>query len=116
MSLRGVLRGGCVFAVAALCGTLVITAEPQRPADLGELFPQLRGQAPAAGTASVSPVTDAMLAKPPAQDWLMWRGTLDSWGYSPLTQITRDNVNQLQLVWTRVLEFGRQEVSTLVNV
>ena len=43
---------------------------------------------PPSGTAKVSPVTDAMLAKPPADDWLMWRGTLNSWGYSPLKQIT----------------------------
>ena len=66
-------------------------------------------------TANVSPVTDAMLAKPPAQDWLMWRGTLNSWGYSPLTQINTGNVNQLQLVWTRSLESGSQEGTPLVH-
>ena len=30
------------------------------------------------------PVTDAMLQDPAPADWLMWRRTLDSWGYSPL--------------------------------
>ena len=30
------------------------------------------------------PVTDAMLQKPSPADWLMWRRTLDGWGYSPL--------------------------------
>ena len=35
------------------------------------------------------PVTDAMLQKPDPGDWLMWRRTLDGWGYSPLDQINR---------------------------
>src|SRR6266436_3029521 len=34
------------------------------------------------------PVTDAMLRNPDPGDWLMWRRTLNSWGYSPLNQIT----------------------------
>lgn len=67
------------------------------------------------GTANVSPVTDAMLANPPPQDWLMWRRTLDSWGYSPLDQVDTTNVNQLQLVWTRGLEPGPQEGTPLVH-
>ena len=41
------------------------------------------------------PVTDEMLRKPDPADWLMWRRTLDSWGYSPLEQINRSNVAQL---------------------
>jgi PQQ-dependent dehydrogenase (methanol/ethanol family) len=65
--------------------------------------------------AKISPVTDAVLANPPPQDWLMWRRTLDSWGYSPLKQITADNVQQLQLVWTRGLEPGPQEGTPLVH-
>ncbi len=56
-----------------------------------------------------------MLAKPPAGSWLMWRGTLDSWGYSPLTQVHAQNVAQLQLVWTRGLEPGPQEGTPLVH-
>lgn len=43
------------------------------------------------------PVTDAMLHNPDSADWLNWRRTLDGWGYSPLTQINRQNVSQLQL-------------------
>ena len=35
------------------------------------------------------PVTDAMLQNPAPADWLMWRRTLNSWGYSPLDQIDR---------------------------
>ena len=34
------------------------------------------------------PVTDEMLQNPPASEWLMFRRTLDSWGYSPWTRST----------------------------
>ena len=47
-----------------------------------------------------APVTDAVLQSPAAEDWLMWRRTLDGWGYSPLDQITRDNVGELRLAWS----------------
>src|ERR1051325_4050083 len=65
--------------------------------------------------AQVTPVTDATLANPPPQDWLMWRRTLNSWGYSPLEQINAGNVGQLQLVWARGLEPGPQEGTPLVH-
>ena len=52
------------------------------------------------------PVTDAMLENPAPADWLMWRHTLNGWGYSPLEQIDRDNVGDLRLVWTRALAPG----------
>ena len=54
------------------------------------------------------PVTDAMLENPAPEDWLMWRRTLNGWGYSPLDQINRDNVGDLRLVWTRALGPGSQ--------
>ena len=59
------------------------------------------------------PVTDAMLQNPAPEDWLMWRRTLDSWGYSPLDQVDRDNVGELQMVWTRDLERGTGEITPL---
>ena len=40
-------------------------------------------------------VTDAMLQDPDPSDWLNWRRTLDGWGYSPLDEITTDNVEEL---------------------
>ena len=43
-----------------------------------------------------TPVTDAVLQNPDPADWLMWRRTLNSWGYSPLDQIARDNVGDLR--------------------
>ena len=60
-----------------------------------------------------TPVTDTMLQNPDDGDWLMWRRTLDSWGYSPLDQINQDNVNRLRLVWTRDLAVGTGEITPL---
>lgn len=63
--------------------------------------------------AAFNPVTDAMLQDPAPEDWLMWRRTLDGWGYSPLNQVTRDNVGDLRMVWTRALNRGSQQGTPL---
>jgi len=60
------------------------------------------------------PVTDEMLQNPDPADWLMWRRTLDNWGYSPLDEVDTSNVDQLQLVWSRPLAEGDQEGTALV--
>ncbi|HTM94801.1 MAG TPA: PQQ-binding-like beta-propeller repeat protein, partial [Croceibacterium sp.] len=65
--------------------------------------------------APFEPVTDAMIQQPDPRDWLSWRRTLDSWGYSPLDQIDKSNVDQLRLVWVRPLEAGHQEGTPLVH-
>ena len=44
-------------------------------------------------------VTAERLTKPDDGDWTMIRRTYDGWGYSPLTQITPDNVQRLQPAW-----------------
>ena len=59
-----------------------------------------------------TPVTDAVLQSPSDDDWLMWRRTLDGWGYSPLDQVDRTNVGELQLVWTRALPAGGRQQGT----
>ena len=46
-----------------------------------------------------TPVTDERLRSPADGDWLMYRRTYDSWGYSPLDQITTANVADLEPVW-----------------
>ena len=61
------------------------------------------------------PVTDAMLQKPDPSDWLAWRRTLDGWGYSPLSQINKGNVDQLRMVWTRGLPTGGSGLSAASN-
>ena len=39
----------------------------------------------------------------------MWRRTLDGWAYSPLDQVTSENVGELRLVWSRGMSEGRQQ-------
>src|SRR5260221_625756 len=45
------------------------------------------------------PVTAERLKNPEAGNWLMIRRTYDGWGYSPLDQITTQNVKRLRPVW-----------------
>jgi PQQ-dependent dehydrogenase (methanol/ethanol family) len=61
------------------------------------------------------PVTNRELLEPNPADWLMWRRTLNSWGYSPLKQIDKSNAGRLQLVWTRGMGPGIQEGTPLVR-
>ena len=62
-----------------------------------------------------SPVTLEELANPPEGDWLMWRRTANHWGYSPLDQINKDNVDNLRLAWAWTMEPGKQETTPLVH-
>ena len=48
-------------------------------------------------------VTEGMLLDPPIQDWLHMSRTYNQHHYSPLTQITPDNVHGLRLAWARGL-------------
>ena len=67
----------------------------------------------AQSSADIVPVTDAMLQEPAPGDWLMWRRTLDGWGYSPLEQIDRENVGDLRMVWSRALTEGSNQGTPL---
>jgi alcohol dehydrogenase (cytochrome c) len=60
----------------------------------------LAGGATAAYAADYSPVTDARLANPEPQNWLMTRGNYQGWSYSTLNQINTSNVKNLVPVWT----------------
>ena len=64
---------------------------------------------------TIRPVTDELLRNPPAEDWLHWRRTYDTWGYSPLDQINRENVGQLRLAWAWAMRPGNQQPSPLVH-
>jgi alcohol dehydrogenase (cytochrome c) len=62
-----------------------------------------------------TPVTDETLRNPDPGDWVNWRRTLDGWGYSPLNQITRQNVGQLQLAWSWAMHPGSNQPTPLVR-
>ena len=54
----------------------------------------------------LTPVSEADLVSPPDGDWLHWRRSPSSQGYSPLSQIGTDNVHRLQLAWVWGLPDG----------
>ncbi|MDO9707655.1 methanol/ethanol family PQQ-dependent dehydrogenase [Paracraurococcus lichenis] len=54
----------------------------------------------AAAPRTYTPVTDARLQKPEARNWLMYRGTYDGHGFSPLDQVNAGNVRELVPVWS----------------
>ena len=61
------------------------------------------------------PVTEEMLRHPDPGDWLMYRRTYDGWGYSPLDQINRGNVDELRLAWVWAIEEGTNQPTPLVH-
>lgn len=64
---------------------------------------------------ALRPVTDELLAAPPDGDWLMWRRTPDSAGFSPLKQIDRGNVSRLRQAWRLPLDPSGNEITPLVH-
>ena len=50
--------------------------------------------------AEYRPVTDERLLNPEPHNWLMYRATYDSHGYSALDQINAKNVAGLKPLWT----------------
>ncbi|OFW17114.1 MAG: hypothetical protein A3F69_02805 [Acidobacteria bacterium RIFCSPLOWO2_12_FULL_66_10] len=62
------------------------------------------------------PVTDDMLRNQDAGDWLMARRNYQGWSYSPLTQVSKDNVKDLQLAWVWAMnEGGANEPTPVVH-
>jgi alcohol dehydrogenase (cytochrome c) len=91
----------CVLAV-----TIVLGAQaPAAPA--GQAPRPLPGQGAQAQTPlpmpdilkQYQPVTHDRLKRPADGEWPMIRRSYDGWGYSPLTQITPENVRRLQAAW-----------------
>jgi alcohol dehydrogenase (cytochrome c) len=62
-----------------------------------------------------TPISDAQLVEPAAQDWLTWRRSYDAQGFSPLTQITPRNVAGLRVAWSWTLPTGSSESTPLVH-
>lgn len=63
----------------------------------------------------LTPVSDAMLRDPAAADWLMWRGTYATLGYSPLDQINKSTVRNLVVAWTLALPPSANEAAPLIH-
>jgi alcohol dehydrogenase (cytochrome c) len=79
-------------------------APQQGKQDQGKQAP--RGITVAGEVKNYVPVTDAMLRNPDPGDWLMIRRDYKANYYSPLNQITAQNVNDLRLVWSWAMQEG----------
>src|SRR5947207_6940313 len=83
-----------IAALILIAGTIAAQQPPAQPAQPAQ---------PPAPVAAVlqnyKSVTAERLKKPEDGDWLSVRRTYDGWGYSPLNQIKRGNVDDLQLKW-----------------
>ncbi len=99
-------------AAGTLAGLLIVTAglvqsQSQPPAEPAPTPATLR---------DYQPVTAERLLHPEDGNWLSIRRTYDGWGYSPLDQITVDNVKNLRPVW--IFSTGEpkvHEAAPLVN-
>ena len=60
-------------------------------------------------------VSSEELANPAAADWTYWRRSPSSQGYTPLDQITTENVSSLSLAWVWGMEAGRSQPAPLVR-
>ncbi len=60
------------------------------------------------------PITAEIVENPDAADWIMWRRTQNSWGYSPLDEINTENVGDLRLVWSWAQDPGTNQPTPLV--
>ena len=67
------------------------------------LVPFYHSEGQPSPTIDFQPLSQEVLNNPNPEDWLMWRGGYENWGYSPLDQINRDNVDQLTLAWSWAL-------------
>ncbi len=71
-------------------------------------------RAPEGGRPAFAPVTTETLLNPSPDDWLMYSRTYDAQRFSPLKQITRENVGQLKEVFKLEFPSGTQESIPLV--
>jgi len=75
-----------------------------------------RGVTVAGEVKNYVPVTPEMLKNPPPGDWLIFGRNYQRHSYSPLNQITRDNVKNLQLKWTWAMnDTGANQTTPLVH-
>jgi alcohol dehydrogenase (cytochrome c) len=64
---------------------------------------------------AITPVTEAVLRAPADGDWLTWRRTPASLGFSPLKQVNKTTIKQLGLNWAFTLPASGNEITPLVH-
>jgi alcohol dehydrogenase (cytochrome c) len=111
---NGELSATTGSSISALIARSATAATATRPAqETAQLRPPQGGSQNAPAGLRVTgtlpdfvPVTDAMLRSPSPDDWLMIRGNYQSWSYSALDKINRNNVQDLELAWSWAMTEG----------
>jgi len=93
---RTFLPSVCAAAIVAAAG--ISTASAQQTIAPASATP-VPGPMPEV-LQKYAPVTAERLKRPEDGNWFHFRRTYDGWGFSPLKEITPNNVGRLQLVWS----------------
>src|SRR5688572_10137536 len=101
------MRGPTKVRITALLCGLTLTGFAQAPATT--TAPQVSPTKTLRVVPNFPTVTDQTLRVPKPEDWLIHRGNYQAWGYSPLDQINKTNVKNLQLIWSRAMETGTNQ-------
>jgi len=95
-----------IRSVVGSASTRVQTSSRPPAGDTAPPAPARKGLTVKGEVKNFVPVTDEMLRKPDAGDWLMFRGNYHGWSYSPLKEITAENVADLELAWVWAMAEG----------
>ena len=114
MNVRATAAADVLAAAGPVLLTLLLAAPAGAQQEQAEGADDANGRTITREARDVSPVTDAMLRDPDPGDWLMSHRTYDFQAFSPLDEINRGNVHQLQLAWMRAMEEGPQQIRPLV--
>ena len=80
--------------------------DPSRPVGVTRTFREIT---------DFEPITEQELLDPDDEDWIIYRRTYDSQGFSPLDQINRSNVDGLRLAWVWAMGDGTNQPTPLVH-
>src|SRR6266550_2333246 len=97
--MRNLSLSTAAIVIAAFWFTLIPGAAQQPRAQGSSTAPATPAPMPPI-LQNYQPVTAERLKNPEPGNWLMIRRTYDGWGYSPLNQITTQNVQRLRPVWS----------------
>lgn len=107
-----------IMETSALAMPPAPSAEEQNALGIGGIsnrYPFPAGPPMADRFANYTPVTQDMLSNPAPENWLAWRRGHQGQGFSPLAQITPDNVRNLSIAWAQALPAGATMNEPLVR-
>src|SRR5688572_6957140 len=107
----------CVAAGLIAVAATIVAGHAQAPAQTPAPATALAPLPTPAILKQYQSVTAERLLSPADGEWPMVRRTYDGWGYSPLSEITADNVGRLEPAWvfSTAMENGHEAPPIVVN-